>query len=341
MNSGTVAIYIDGKNFYEGLRRSGLSTRIDFVALADQIVDAVAGDNLSGLHYYTGVDRLGDEGGDDDDRRSGLETFLSFLETQPGCFVYRFPRRRRKVVCRACGNEHSFSEEKQVDTSLVATMIRQGAVDAFDTAVLCSGDVDHSPALEALRDLGKPVWVATFGSYGLSRRLRSAAFGHIDLEPVLQQSTLGGDEQSPRASYPQHHAGAQEDENIDVVAAVKEAEDYFGQGRYVGLSMFSRDWRSVRLPRDPVDRQNRIQEAIDAGLLEVYDAADGRKAVRVASSAPGNSLPREQEPIDDDIGNRLAPEERALRDGYDDEDDDDEVYDDDDEQEEAADVDKN
>ena len=323
MNSGTVAIYVDGKNFYEGLRRSGLSTRIDFGSLADQIVEEVGGDNLSGLHYFTGVDRVGEENPDDEDRRSGLETFLSFLETQAGCFVYRFPRRRRKVVCRSCGTEHSYSEEKQVDTSLVAAMIRQGAIDAFDTAILCSGDTDHAPALEALRELGKPVWVATFGSYGLSRRLRSAAFGHIDLEPLMQARSVAGGEDDGPDDLGQGSAR----ESVDVVAAVHEAQEYFGAGRYVGLSMFSRDWRSSRLPRDPSERQRSIQDAIDAGELEVYDAADGRKAVRVAQGGnSANAMERAGAEIDDNIGNRIDPaEQERINASYDEDDEDDDA----------------
>jgi len=203
-------------------------------------------------------------------------------------------------------------------------MIRQGAVDAFDTAVLCSGDADHAPALEALRDLGKPVWVATFGSYGLSRRLRSSAFGHIDLEPVLQHSTMSGDIDSMHDEQ-----GSAQDEDVDVVAAVQEAQDYFGQGRYVGLSMFSRDWRSTKLPHDPSERQRSIQDAIDAGLLDVYDAADGRKAVRVALPPDGNLMGVEKSAVDDDIGNRMNPAEQAQRDLNDDDEVDDEVDNDD------------
>lgn len=261
MHENRVAIFVDGKNFYEGLRASGSPTRVDFGALAQFVVGAAAGSMLTGLHYFTGVEvaRPGEEGAGAEEGR-GLEGFLAFLETQPGCFVYRFPRRSRSITCSACGDVHGFTEEKEVDTSLVAAMIRQAAVHAFDAAVLCSGDADHTPALEALRDLGKPAWVATFGGHGLSRRLRQAAYGHIDLNGALGVRS----------------------ERSDVVGAVRDAEQYFGEGRYVGLSMFLNDWRSDKLPRDPAERQRAVQQAIEGGLLEVYDAADGCKAVRVA-----------------------------------------------------------
>ena len=59
------------------------------------------------------------------------------------------------------------------------------------------------------------------------------------------------------------------------------AEKYFGEGRYVGFNMFLTDWRSDKLPRDHQERQRCVQQAIDDGELEVYEAGDGRKALRV------------------------------------------------------------
>jgi len=282
MASGRVAIFVDGKNFYEGMRASNLSSKIDFTALAKQIVNAASGSVLTGLHYFTGIEHEDKEekeenpdsnnennsdnnNVDEKDKKSSLKNFLSFLETQPGCFVYRFHRRKRKINCSKCGCEHEFTEEKEVDTSLVSIMIRQAAVNAFDYAVLCSGDADHTPALEALRDLGKPAWVATFGGHGLSRRLRQAAYGHIDLTARHSQYVDGADEDPAQ---------------FDAVAAVEEAEKYFGEDRYVGLNMFTKEWRTQKLPRSPFERNELIQKAIEAGKLEIYEVDEGYKAIR-------------------------------------------------------------
>ena len=275
--SKRVAIFVDGKNFYEGMRANNLASRIDFVALSKQIVAGAGGDTLTGLHYFTGIERNNTTEDDEKQsecedtngsKKSSLESFLTFLETQPGCFVYRFIRRRRKITCEHCNAEHDFSEEKEVDTSLVSIMIRQAAVNAFDCAVLCSGDADHTPALEALRDLGKPAWVATFGGHGLSRRLRQAAYGHIDLSAAHSQYVDNGEPEDPS--------------KYNVVEAVKEAEEYFGNNRYVGLNMFAKEWRSVRLPRDSSERNKLIQTAVENGELEIYQIeADGCKAIKV------------------------------------------------------------
>lgn len=280
MASSKVAIFVDGKNFYEGLRASGLTNKIDFSALSEFVVKAARGGVLTGLHYFTGIEPEGyklppqEENGEDGEqtqneqqiqKRGGLEGFLSFLETQPGCFVYRFPRRIRRVSCDHCEHEHAYTEEKAVDTSLVAMMIRQAAIDAFDAAVLCSGDADHTPALEALRDLGKPTWVATFGGHGLSRRLRQAAYGHIDLSTAHAQYAEKDDE---------------ENGEYDVISALEEAEKYFGDERYVGFNMFVKDWRSDHLPRDISRRKQLVQEMIEDGQIEAYEADDGCRALR-------------------------------------------------------------
>jgi uncharacterized LabA/DUF88 family protein len=280
--NGKVAIFVDGKNFYEGLRASGLTTKINFHALAESMVRAVKGDILTGLHYFTGIEPM--ENGDDkketaeEEQKGSLENFLSFLETQPGCFVYRFPRRNRKVACNKCGHEHFYTEEKAVDTSLVSIMIRQAAISAFDTAVLCSGDADHSPALEALRDLGKPAWVATFSGHGLSRRLRQMAYGHIDLSEVYDEYA--------------HDDNKGEEKNYNMVSALMEAEEYFGKDRYVGANMFINEWRSANLPRDREERKRLLQVAIDGGEIETYEAKDGCRAIRtLQSDEEGNDSP--------------------------------------------------
>lgn len=288
MANTKVAIFVDGKNFYEGLRASGLTNKIDFEALSQYMVKAVGGGMLTGLHYYTGIEPIyqsqlpspsqseneNDGNGEEKEeqqkqKRGGLDGFLLFLETQPGCFVYRFPRRVRRVICNECGHEHSYTEEKAVDTSLVATMIRQAAIGVFDSSVLCSGDADHTPALEALRDLGKPTWVATFGGHGLSRRLRQAAYGHIDLSAAHNKYAEGIEDEE------------KSDDEYNVVAALEEAEKYFGDERYVGYNMFVKDWRSDHLPKDNIVRRKRlVQDMIENGQVEAYEADDGCRALK-------------------------------------------------------------
>ena len=68
-----------------------------------------------------------------------------------------------------------------VDTSLVADMIMLAVSDAYDIAVVFTGDLDIAPGLEAIHKLGKQAWVATFGDSGLSRTLSRSAWGVLNL----------------------------------------------------------------------------------------------------------------------------------------------------------------
>ena len=139
-----VALFFDGKNFYSGWKRAAPGVEIAFGDLAQWLVRTVGGDQMWGAHYYTGVEEGGHER---DAAQRGLERFLDMLEHQRGFFVRRLPRRQTERRCEHCGEETRYSQEKEVDTTIVADMLRYAAVNAFDVAVLVSGDSDLAPAV--------------------------------------------------------------------------------------------------------------------------------------------------------------------------------------------------
>lgn len=173
-----VSVFFDGKNFYSGYRDSGATRRVDFPKLARWLVQKAGGTVLAGCHYYTGIET---GPGADAEGQKKLAAFLKGLEVQPGYFVYRFERKARTWRCDKCGESVRFTQEKEVDTTMVADILRLAAVNAFDVAVLVSGDADHAPAVEGVRALGKIIYVASWGLKGMSGRLRKAAFDHLDL----------------------------------------------------------------------------------------------------------------------------------------------------------------
>jgi len=111
-------------------------------------------------------------------------------------------------LCAACGAENRYTQEKEVDTTMVADMLRLAAVGAFDVLVLVSGDSDHAPAVEGVRMLGRQAYVSTWGRAGLSSRLRKAAFDHIDL---LEGLSSFEDEQGSSPPAPPEPRYASED----------------------------------------------------------------------------------------------------------------------------------
>lgn len=170
------ALFFDGKNFYSGWRDQTNRQQLDFVKLSHWLVAEAGGSRLWAAHYYTGIES-GTEA--DTQGQQGLSRFLDWLDEEPGYFVQRLPRVVRTASCDHCGESVRYSEEKEVDTTLVADLVRLAAINAYDIAVLISGDGDFAPALEAARSLGKQTYVATWGKAGLSNRLRRAAFHHL------------------------------------------------------------------------------------------------------------------------------------------------------------------
>ena len=291
-----VGIFFDGKNFYSGWRATAEGTTIDFVKLSEWLVKKANGSRLWGAYYYTGIE-TGELARTEGQRR--LVVFLDQLELLRGFFVHRFQRKARHRRCEKCGAISTYSQEKEVDTTMVADMLRLAAVDAFDAAILVSGDSDHWPAVEGVRAIGKQVYVATWGKEGLSARVRKAAFDHIDLRDGLAQfiSTpkdvaLPVVPAKPTASVPVR-AVAPEGEVAPVVARsaggedteavfldeLARAENHFRNG-YVGANYFLRNWKSPRLAPDFQARNRILQKLLEKGKVETFDTSDGKKGLR-------------------------------------------------------------
>jgi len=311
-----VALFFDGKNFYSGWRERAGRQPLDFTALSRWLVKRVAGSVLWGAYYYTGIETGPSAVGTG---QAALTSFLDNLEMLPGYFVQRFSRRTKSYHCRDCGAENYYTQENEVDTTMVADMLRLAAVGAFDILVLMSGDADHAPAVEGVRALGRQAYVATWGGIGLSRRIRRAAFDHIDRVESLaecgRQWPVGeGEEntapilvpgQGPVTVSPgslPHISGGEEDRaaapsglsphtDSEEAAAdvlldeVRRAESKFPLG-YVGVNFFVTRWQASQLDPDPDVRRRIIDKLVRDDRIELYTTDDGTKAMRVKRLAP-------------------------------------------------------
>lgn len=271
------ALFFDGKNHMSDLRRQGPDLWIDHGELARWVVDAVGGTQLIAAHYYTGVPTALDE----PRGRRALSRLLRELEAIPGFLVHRFERQTAVQSCDACGADTAYTREKQVDTALVADMVLLAARDAFDVAVVFSGDLDMAPGLRALQQLGKPGWVATFDPASTSRHLRRAAFGVLDLGTHLEHFAAPSVEEALATDR------APRREDMLVLAEIERAEAHFAQqGGFLGAHYFLNRWRGRGLPDDASLRQASTARLIAAGLVETYDV-DGRTALRLMGGFPG------------------------------------------------------
>jgi len=90
--------------------------------------------------------------------------------------------KERRVVCSKCNQTHIDNEQKGVDVSLTVVMMALAYRNAYDQALLCSGDGDFAPLVEHLRHaLGKRIVVIGWKS-NIATTLKDAAYKviHID-----------------------------------------------------------------------------------------------------------------------------------------------------------------
>lgn len=271
-----IALFIDGKNFYAGWKDKGSSKKIDFTKMASWLVKQAGGSHMWGAFYYTGIE-TGNNAGSEGQQK--LLSFLDMIEMQPGYYVKRFPRKSQSFQCEHCGKDNHYTQEKEVDTTMVADMLRMAAVDAFDILILVSGDADYTPALEGVQAIGKQTYVATWSGAGLSSRIRKAAYAHIDLFNGLD--SFGYTDDSSVDDFDDDKPNYSVENEFDVfVNEVKRAQQKF-EGGYVGASYFVTRWGSDLLPESPNERRKILDLLVDYGRIELYDVPDGKKAIRV------------------------------------------------------------
>jgi len=288
-----ICIFFDGQNFYRSLQRFDENLRVDYDRLAVWITQSVGGPGamFGGAYYYVGVSP---------DAPQVVEGFLKGLELRPGYFVRREPRVRRSVRCPHCGEENEFTTEKRVDTRLVADLIHHAANGNFDAAVLISGDDDFVPAVEAVNALGKQVWVATWSAEELSSDLRVRCFGHIHLSDGIasfrsdrlpRDRERGGaraEGRGPRpvSRLPTGAVGPSRMASVSGATAVERAlgELERAQARlpHVSRGYFVMRWKSHLLPPAGHEREQLVQQMLEAGLIEEFEVTDGDGRVVVA-----------------------------------------------------------
>ncbi len=275
-----VCIFFDGQNFYRSLLRYDENLRVDYDRLALWITQAVGGPTAAfgGAYYYVGVSSSAP---------AVVEAFLKGLELRPGYFVKREPRVRRAGRCATCGTEYEYTTEKRVDTRLVADLIHYAANDAYDAAVLVSGDDDFVPAVEAVNALGKQVWVATWSAEELSKDLRVRCFGQIHLSDGIAAFRVD----RPRAvlRVPRPAAAPA------LGRALAELQRAEARLPHVSRGYFVMRWRSHLLPPVGPEREALVQQLLDAGLAEEFEAtdADGRvvRAIRSRGTSTAEGVP--------------------------------------------------
>ena len=142
-----VAVYIDGLNLYYGIRSSGWERCqwVDPSALAGNLLKP--DQRLESVHYF--ASKFLPEGGDMDETIQ-QNKYLEALESIDGLQVHYGYHQVVRRGCPTCGALHDVYEEKMTDVNIAVELLCDAHDDAFDTAMLVSGDGDLAGPVEAV-----------------------------------------------------------------------------------------------------------------------------------------------------------------------------------------------
>lgn len=151
-----VCVFMDGSNFYKSCQRNLGRTDINITGFASMLVGTTR--DLVRTYYY--MSPLPADA--DPVALKGQQGFMNALKRMP----YLEPRFgklvKREDECRNCGHKHARWQEKGVDMRIGVDMLALASKDNYDVAILVTGDGDLREAVQAVKDLGKHVEVATF-----------------------------------------------------------------------------------------------------------------------------------------------------------------------------------
>jgi uncharacterized LabA/DUF88 family protein len=164
-----VMIFIDGSNFYHGLKANLGKTSIDFAKFSELLCGQER-EHIRSYYYNVPLHREDDNG-----RYKKQQNFLEQLYETPLLTVTlgRLERRGATYV------------EKGIDVNIAVDMLSLAFSDCYDVGILVSGDADYVKMVEEVKRLGKHVEVAYF-AVGQSFHLRNVA----DRMVILTEETL-------------------------------------------------------------------------------------------------------------------------------------------------------
>lgn len=179
-----VGIFIDGSNLYHALRDNCLRVDLNFAEFTSKLC---AGRPLFRTYYYNA---LQDPLQRPDSHREQQE-FLDTLRKTPYLEVRLGSTKLLQGV----------PVEKGIDIMLGTDLLHYAWDNLYDVAVLVSGDGDFAYALQAVKNMGRHVEVAYFGS-NVSRTLLEVADKSILMDRDFFSSLWRGKKRRPRRPRP-------------------------------------------------------------------------------------------------------------------------------------------
>ncbi|WP_414041263.1 NYN domain-containing protein [Acidithiobacillus sp. M4-SHS-6] len=183
-----VHAYIDGFNLYFGMKQARLKRYywLDVSALARTLLRP--GQQLVATHYFTA--RIRDNGRNTADQKRQNDYLEALAVQGVQCQFGHYLEKQRE--CRACHATWPDYEEKMTDVNIAIQLMTDAFDDAFDVALVISGDSDLTTPIYRVRERfpTKRVIVA-FPPRRHSKALKQHANGHLAIgEDKLRASQL-------------------------------------------------------------------------------------------------------------------------------------------------------
>ena len=148
MSAQRVAVYIDGFNLYYGLRSKGWRRYywLDLRQMAKSLLRS--GQELVMVRYFT--TRVSPEP-QDPGKATRQNAFLEALETLQDLYIHYGKYIPKDQTCLNCGATWQTYQEKMTDVNIAVEMLCDVHNQAFDTAIVVSGDSDLTGPVTAVR----------------------------------------------------------------------------------------------------------------------------------------------------------------------------------------------
>lgn len=191
-----VRVFVDFWNFSLELKNQDSTFMTDwskigplFASESARLIDPSVLSTFEGMHVYGSFDPAKPQ---DAKLRNW---FSNKLDKMPGVHVALLERQKKRSYpkcptcqneaanCSACGGDMRGTEEKGVDTRMVADMISLAWANAYDAAVLVSADRDFVPVADFLQTKGIKVVHGAFPPKG--NHLSQRCWGSINVTKLM------------------------------------------------------------------------------------------------------------------------------------------------------------
>jgi uncharacterized LabA/DUF88 family protein len=140
-------VYIDGFNFYFGLRSEGYRHYywLDFPKFARNLTRKLDNSEVVGVKYFTARINWPES------KRKRQNDYLEALTLRGGLEIVYGNYRDNEVTCGACKHPNLVPNEKQTDVNIAVHMMEDAYDNKFDTLLLIGGDSDLVPPLVKIK----------------------------------------------------------------------------------------------------------------------------------------------------------------------------------------------